>query len=217
MADSTQIPFCKVRHKKFQDMVVTKAVQICDTASESSYDSPCNSSLYDGSLDQEKSTPTRTTSSSSLHMCSINSSDCRTREQQQQQQDQSVSFGDVEIRKYRRILGDHPDVSVGPPISLDWDYNVCRRLSVEKYETCRKKRRHGAELMLSNTRRWIIIENLTDSTHDEIQECIKEVHKVQSERRKTAARHTNPKLVQGLKNLTLHFKKGHKKRLALYA
>lgn len=182
-------------------MVAAKVLQICDTASESSYDSPCSSIRQDRSLDQEKCLASPT----SLSVCTAKLSDCPERTVL------SVSFGDVEIRKYRRILGDHPDVSVGPPISLDWDYNTCRRLSLDKYESCRKNRRHGSELIMSNTQRWIIVEHLTDSTHNDIEKCIHEVQKVQCERRKTASRHSNTKLVQSLKNLSLHFKKGKKR------
>jgi hypothetical protein len=29
-----------------------------------------------------------------------------------------VSFGDLEVRKYPVILGDHPECSMGPPVSI---------------------------------------------------------------------------------------------------
>jgi hypothetical protein len=33
----------------------------------------------------------------------------------------SVFFAFVQIREHHRILGDHPSVSSGPPISLSWE------------------------------------------------------------------------------------------------
>lgn len=36
-----------------------------------------------------------------------------------------VSFGDLQMRKYPVILGDHPECTMGPPVSLITEYNQC--------------------------------------------------------------------------------------------
>lgn len=37
--------------------------------------------------------------------------------------DLSVSFGRVSVRRYARALGDHPDCSVGPALTLSWEFS----------------------------------------------------------------------------------------------
>lgn len=47
----------------------------------------------------------------------------------------SVSFADVNIREYERILGDNPSCTSGPPISLGWGYSPEPiKLSVDDFE-----------------------------------------------------------------------------------
>jgi len=99
-----------------------------------------------------------------------------------------VSFGDVTIRKFVRILGDHPDVSVGPPVSIGWDYNSQKPMSADKYESKRTHRRHNTELILSNTTRRRILEHLTDATEEDINRSINEVNKIRLQRQQTLSK-----------------------------
>lgn len=43
----------------------------------------------------------------------------------------NVTFSDVEIRLYERVLGDNPNTDM--PLSLGWRFNVCKPLSVDEY------------------------------------------------------------------------------------
>lgn len=47
-----------------------------------------------------------------------------------------VRFGTVTIRQYDQTLGDHPNCSIGPPVTLDWTYQQQEeRPSVDEYAT----------------------------------------------------------------------------------
>lgn len=48
-----------------------------------------------------------------------------------------VFFAFVQIREHCRILGDHPSVSCGPPISLSWEVESDEMFSVDMYESHR--------------------------------------------------------------------------------
>ena len=70
-----------------------------------------------------------------------------------------VSFSDLHIREYTQVLGDHPCCSIGPPVSLGWDYTDSPRVAVEQYEATRPRRRDRRALRLSwDKRREILSE-----------------------------------------------------------
>ena len=48
-----------------------------------------------------------------------------------------VQFSVVQVREYERIIGDHPDVSVGPPLSLGWQYEETKPKPLDDYEQSR--------------------------------------------------------------------------------
>jgi hypothetical protein len=51
-----------------------------------------------------------------------------------------VFFAFVEIIEYDIVLGDHPSVSSGPPISLGWDVESNEMFTVDMYESIRDRR-----------------------------------------------------------------------------
>ena len=51
-----------------------------------------------------------------------------------------VFFAFVHVREHCRILGDHPSVSSGPPISLSWEVESDEMFSVDMYENVRYRR-----------------------------------------------------------------------------
>jgi hypothetical protein len=46
--------------------------------------------------------------------------------------DSAVSFGTTEVREYERVLGDHPNLSIG--LAIGWDYQEQDSVSVDDYE-----------------------------------------------------------------------------------
>mmetsp|Transcript_52327 Transcript_52327/g.61091 ORF Transcript_52327/g.61091 Transcript_52327/m.61091 type:complete len:192 (+) Transcript_52327:106-681(+) len=49
----------------------------------------------------------------------------------------TVSFSTVQVRHYDVTLGDHPDCTDGPPISLDWTYDESIPVELNSYESDR--------------------------------------------------------------------------------
>lgn len=62
--------------------------------------------------------------------------DCRV----MNKKSKGVFFAFVHVREHCRILGDHPSVSSGPPISLSWEIESDEMFSVDMYENVRYRR-----------------------------------------------------------------------------
>lgn len=92
----------------------------------------------------------------------------------------SVTFGDIEVREYRRIVGDHPDVKVGPPISIGWDFYENEPKSLDEFEEARPQRRKN--LRLSSITRKNLLHNVFQIPEEEIRQAEKEVQKIQRQR-----------------------------------
>lgn len=57
-----------------------------------------------------------------------------------------VSFGEIKIREYVRVVVDHPDVRVGPPLALGWDYAENPTRTLDEYERSRQPKRQNLRL-----------------------------------------------------------------------
>jgi hypothetical protein len=66
----------------------------------------------------------------------------------------SVTFKLIEVREYERVLGDHPDTTLGPPISIGWGFVEHDAVDLDEYESQRKK--SGIKVLLAHTRRRIL-------------------------------------------------------------
>eukprot|EP00566_Odontella_aurita_P011826 CAMPEP_0113525442 /NCGR_PEP_ID=MMETSP0015_2-20120614/164_1 /TAXON_ID=2838 /ORGANISM="Odontella" /LENGTH=383 /DNA_ID=CAMNT_0000423609 /DNA_START=204 /DNA_END=1354 /DNA_ORIENTATION=- /assembly_acc=CAM_ASM_000160 len=53
-----------------------------------------------------------------------------------------VTFHSVTIREYPMTVGDHPNCSYGPPVSLGWDYDEYESIDMNYFETHRPHRRN---------------------------------------------------------------------------
>jgi len=73
-----------------------------------------------------------------------------------------VTFTDIHIREYTQVLGDHPCCSLGPPVSLGWEYRTCANVSLDYYEVTRVPRRSRRDLRLSWEDRRSILSNYSD-------------------------------------------------------
>lgn len=96
-----------------------------------------------------------------------------------------VSFNKISIREYPRTLGDNPSVSVGPPLTLDWDYNTAV-FSIEDYEANRPERRTKENLVLPRNLRVNILKYECGISRSEMAESIRKVNAVKANRRQTA-------------------------------
>ncbi|KAG7363851.1 hypothetical protein IV203_037052 [Nitzschia inconspicua] len=59
---------------------------------------------------------------------------CLTSSSRRSHSSSSVSFGSVHIRDYERIPGDHPETSLGVPLSLGWAFRERHAVSVHQWE-----------------------------------------------------------------------------------
>lgn len=101
--------------------------------------------------------------------------------------DQHVKFDSISIRQYQVVLGDNPEVSAGPPLSLGWSFSSFGPIPLEAYESHKQNqdRREGHDLVVpAFMRRQILLRNHI-STNAEIVERVKEVRVVRSQRDRT--------------------------------
>lgn len=98
----------------------------------------------------------------------------------------SVSFRDIHINEYNMMLGDHPSVSAGAPLTIEWKPVASHRLSLDDYESAfQGERRRGQELRLPASIRKNILEGFV--SEEEIKKAKREVNKIQYQRNMTRA------------------------------
>ena len=101
------------------------------------------------------------------------------------QERRKVRFSQVEVREYNRIVGDHPDVRVGPPLSLGWDHEDKKAVPLDVYE--RSHIRKGVTRLTSITRK-NLLHNVFGIPEEEIREAEKEVQRIRQLRINTSKR-----------------------------
>ena len=100
----------------------------------------------------------------------------------------SVSFHQVHVQEYARTIGDHPDVVLGPPISIDWEPHHHEAHDFDEYETTREGRRKGSKIDLRihpNTRNRMMIS--AGVSKEEIKAATRAANRVSSQRKNTVA------------------------------
>jgi hypothetical protein len=62
----------------------------------------------------------------------------------------TIGWGDLEIYEFPNILGDHPGLTGGAPITIDWEYDRKRVMAIDFYEQYRQlqPRRSRKELQI---------------------------------------------------------------------
>ena len=90
-----------------------------------------------------------------------------------------VRFSTVEIREHERIVGDHPDVRVGVPISLGWKHEDLAPVPLDVYE--RSHIKQGTYRLSSITRKNLLA-NVFDIPEEEIRQAEKEVQRIREQR-----------------------------------
>ena len=113
------------------------------------------------SILKPKSFIRRSKSLSSISQESIHRSKYNTTEDNDdnaQKHSLHVQFGDVEERMYSLILGDHPNVSSGPPTALSWNYSQNEKTDILTYEAQKPfPRRNMKTLYMSKMHREFLL------------------------------------------------------------
>ena len=60
----------------------------------------------------------------------------------------TVSFSDITVREFPITFGDNPATPIGPPLTIEWEYQSEKTVSVAEYEEMRPKRRRGDEMII---------------------------------------------------------------------
>lgn len=120
-----------------------------------------------------------------------------------------VTFSNIQIRYYSQTVGDHPCTTRGPPISLDWQYNVGASIPVDEYEskmtrTRNSRKKKTKSLILSDSQRRIILMNRYGYDLEDIRTAIKERIKTARQREKSAKLTPSMKVGKVLKNARLN-------------
>jgi hypothetical protein len=99
----------------------------------------------------------------------------------------SVSFGEIEIREYNRIVGDsNANILVGPPVSIGWDFVQQDAVELETFERHRAVHRRKAALKMCHMQRSELLRNVFLVPASEIRAVEKEIQQMRKEARTQA-------------------------------
>ena len=112
----------------------------------------------------------------------------------------TVQFSTITVREYPVMMGENPAVSDGPPLTIDWEYNELPQLEVEAFESVRRVRRKGRNLLLSRKKRENMLRN-AGYQDAEIVAGIRHVKKLQALRLQTIANLGGEKVEEALQNV----------------
>lgn len=129
---------------------------------------------------------------------------------------EGVSFGNVHIREYERIVGDHPDTKVGVPLSIGWAYFERPSVSLDQYEGDRPLKR--GNLRLTSISRKNLLHTVFGISEEEIRNAEQENQKIRktqgrSKQRHRAASSLSSKPETALQGITRKVRKGSWKLL----
>mmetsp|Transcript_19640 Transcript_19640/g.54604 ORF Transcript_19640/g.54604 Transcript_19640/m.54604 type:complete len:182 (-) Transcript_19640:814-1359(-) len=120
-----------------------------------------------------------------------------------------VTFGNVQIREYERIVGDHPDTKIGVPLALGWHYEEQEDQTLEHYEETRTSK---GMLRMSSITRKNILHQVFGIPEEELRNAEKEVQRIRKRRQ-----HSNKQSKASAKTESAVRAFGRKMRRALTA
>ena len=97
---------------------------------------------------------------------------------------QKVSFDTVEVRHYSMQLGDHPNCSIGAPVSLSWNFEAEHPRCIDSFESVRRSQRKARCGLLSFYQRRDILKE-AGYTDEQLDTAEHERRKVQRQRHGT--------------------------------
>lgn len=113
---------------------------------------------------------------SSCSSSSVSSSTCTSKR---------LQWGDVVVREYIRIPGDHPDVTDGPPISIGWEFNEHAPMEVDNYEDIRGPVRRDSLSSMTSSQRHYLLHNVFRVADKDIKAAEKKARKIRRRREDT--------------------------------
>mmetsp|Transcript_3932 Transcript_3932/g.7828 ORF Transcript_3932/g.7828 Transcript_3932/m.7828 type:complete len:181 (-) Transcript_3932:74-616(-) len=115
-----------------------------------------------------------------------------------------VRFSTIHMRTYDRIVGDHPDVVVGPPLTFSWDYLETDAVEIDDYENTRAPKKRV--LRLSSITRKNLLRNVFEASEEDIIGAEKEIQKIKKQRENTNRQSkTSTKVESALKSARKKF------------
>jgi hypothetical protein len=90
-----------------------------------------------------------------------------------------VSFGEIQVREFERIVGDHPETRIGVPLTIGWAFHEKQPVSIERYEADRLPK---GNLRMSSITRKNILHNVFGIPEEELRAAEKEVQKIKKGR-----------------------------------
>lgn len=131
----------------------------------------------------------------------------------------TISFNQVEVRSYPITAGDHPCVTSGPPLTLQWDAVDQRTIDLDDYESTRPQYRSREQMYMPAKVR---VEALRSEGHARsvIEESAEKAKESKEQRKQTrrksgvifAAEHALELSKRGLKNMVHRKKKDEEKK-----
>lgn len=118
------------------------------------------------------------------------SSNTHSKQNKKDRSRKKIRFGTITIREYPMVLGDHPNVSYGPPVTLGWDYDEYEPLSMDLYERCHPSRsslrRDMRQMMMNYYRRKNVLSFWAGYTEEEVKAATRSVKRDKLRRKVTA-------------------------------
>ena len=118
----------------------------------------------------------------------------------------TVRFGMIDQRIYNRMVGDHPDVRVGPPITFSWEYGVLPSTPLDDYEQQKQQQEQRSSSLgrptytglrrLSSITRKNMLRNMFEISEDEILAAEREVQIIQKQRARSVSQSTASAVVE---------------------
>lgn len=97
-----------------------------------------------------------------------------------------VRFGSIERREYNRMVGDHPDVRVGPPITFSWEFGELPPVPIDVYESEKVERGSKGLRKMSSITRKNMLRTVFEVSEEEILSAEKEVQKIRKQREQSS-------------------------------
>ena len=90
------------------------------------------------------------------------------------------------LLRFKQIaLGDHPECTAGPPLTIGWEYCKASVTPVDVYESQRAPRRELRELQLDWIQRKRVLRSISAATDVEMLNAASEAEEVRRQRAKT--------------------------------